>query len=408
MKSKIVKSVLVTSIVAAISAPSVMARQAGPVMIDDNQATKIHFGSDLMATVKAESFDGDVRSLPLAKQWYPGDAIKSVPRRLYPNELNTSLRAPLNPVQGGEDPLLARQAEVEGQFSHAVAAGNVNIEGLGFTGVNPSDPTGAVGKNHYIQSINGSNGAVFNIYDKSGNKVSGPTAMSTLGVNRCKTSLGDPIVFYDEAAERYVMTEFSNQTGRSLCVYVSKTDNPVSGGWHSYEFQAPEFPDYPKFGRYGDSYYVGTNESAGPGIYALERSKMLTGATARMVRKTVPKLPNLGFQMLVPVDVDTATGPAGSEPGIFIRQRDDEMINPGSNNSSKDYIELWTYAPNYDNASSSQLVGPINIEVSEFDSKFCVGSQGFGCLTQKGSSTTLDPVKEVLMYRAQYRKFQRS
>ncbi|MCJ8269673.1 MAG: pre-peptidase C-terminal domain-containing protein, partial [Psychrosphaera sp.] len=41
-----------------------------------------------------------------------------------------------------------------------------------------------------------------------------------------------------------------------------------------------------------------------------------------------------------------------------------------------------------------------------FDSEFCTtGSQGFGCLTQKGSSQTLDPVKEVIMYRAQYRKF---
>lgn len=406
---KVVKSALATSILAAIAMPSVAATVTQPVApaIDDNMTTRTFVGAELMATVKPESFSGDVRDLAVAPQWMPGDPIKAIPRRIYPNALGEVSRAAVNPVVNNGDPLLERQAEAEGTFSHAVSQGNVNIEGIGYTGVNPSDPTGTVGKNHYIQSINGSGGAVFSIYDKAtGNKVSGPTAMSSLATNVCKNSLGDPIVFYDEAAERYVMTEFSNQTGRTLCVYVSKTDNPVTGGWHAYEFQAPEFPDYPKFGRYGDSYYVGTNESAGPGIYALERSKMLQGQTARMQRKTAPKLANLGFQMLLPVDVDTVNGPAANEGGIFLRQRDDEMINPGSNNSSKDYIELWTYTPDYDNASNTTLTGPINIEVSEFDSKFCTsGGQGFGCLTQKGSSQTLDPVKEVVMYRAQYRKF---
>lgn len=398
------RSALATSILAAIASPAMAVEQA---TISDVQQTQQYLGAQLMAKVTPESFNGDVRDLAEVPRWMPGDAIKSVPRRIYPNALSSVNRAAVNPVANNGDPLLEQQAPAEGLFTNAVAAGDVNKDGIGFTGVNPADPTGTVGKGHYIQSINGSNGAVFSIYDKTtGNKVSGPTNMASLATNLCKNALGDPIVFYDETAERYVMTEFSNQSGRSLCVYVSKTDNPVTGGWYAYEFQAPEFPDYPKFGRWGDSYFVGTNESAGPGIYALERSKLLTGQAARMQRKTAPKLANLGFQMMVPVDVDTVSGPAPSEPGIFIRQRDDEIINPGSNNSGKDYIELWTFKPDYDNSSNTQLVGPINIEVSEFDAEFCTtGSQGFGCLSQKGSSQTLDPVKEVIMYRAQYRKF---
>jgi hypothetical protein len=313
----------------------------------------------------------------------------------------------MNAVTNNGEHLMSRQSEAEGTYLRAVTDGSVNRSGIGYTGVNPADPTGTVGKNHYIQSINGNSGAVFSIYEKTtGNKVAGPTAMSSLASNICKTALGDPIVFYDEEASRYVMTEFSNEAGRSLCVYVSKTDNPVTGGWYAYEFQAPEFPDYPKFGRWGDSYFAGTNESAGPGIYALERSKLLAGQAARMQRKTLPKLAGIGFQMLMPVDVDTATGPASSEPGIFIRQNDDELNNSGSNNASQDYIELWTFDPDYDNTANSKLVGPVKIAISEFDSNVCKkGTTGFGCLTQKGSTTKLDPVREVVMYRAQYRKF---
>ena len=315
----------------------------------------------------------------------------------------------INAVTGNDQHLVELQRNAQGLYSRAVNDGAVNIDGIGFTGVNPADPTGTVGKNHYIQSINGNAGSVFSIYDKStGNKISGPTAMSSLGKNLCKTAAGDPIVFYDEAAERYIMTEFSNEAGRSLCVYVSKTDNPVSGGWYAYEFQAPEFPDYPKFGRWGDSYFVGTNEGAGPGIYALERNKILAGQTARMQRKTAPKLSGLAFQMLLPVDVDTVAGPDANSPGLFLRQNDDEINNKGSNNASQDYLELWTFDPDYDNSANSKLVGPIKIALSEFDSNVCtdaVSTDGFGCLTQKGSSKKLDPVREVVMYRAQYRKF---
>jgi len=376
-------------------------------VINDSHAIQSFNGAQLMDTVTPELFNGDVRDLATAEPWSPGDPVKSIPRRVYPNFNKSPLNAPINTVTGNDDHLVNLQNDAQNTYNRAVTDGSVNIDGIAFTGVNPADPTGTVGKNHYIQSINGNNGALFSIFDKAtGNKVSGPTAMSTLATNVCKNALGDPIVFYDEAAQRYVMTEFSNQTGRSLCVYVSKTDNPVTGGWFAYEFQAPEFPDYPKFGRWGDSYYVGTNENAGPGIYAIERNKLLAGQTARMQRKTAPKLSGLGFQMLLPVDVDTVEGPDANTPGLFLRQNDDEINNKGSNNASQDYLELWTFNPDYDNSSNSQLTGPIKIAMSEFDSDVCTGgAQGFGCLKQKGSTKTLDPVREVVMYRAQYRKF---
>ncbi len=71
-------------------------------------------------------------------------------------------------------------------------------------------------------------------------------------------------------------------------------------------------------------------------------------------------------------------------------------------------MELWTFDPDYDNSANSKLVGPIKIAMSEFDSNVCTSATAadkFGCLSQKGSSTKLDPVREVVMYRSQYRKF---
>ena len=383
--------------------------QKTEILIDDRNELQVLVGADTEVISSADEFKGDLRQLPEADLWRPGDAIKSIPRRIYNIDESLQTRSIINPVTNKGERLVERQAQAESTYYRAVTTGSVNIDGIGFTGVNPSDPTGDVGAKYYIQSINGSSGSLFSVYDKkTGAKVAGPTKMTTMAssLDKCKTTMGDPIVFYDDIAKRWLLTEFSDQAGRSMCVYVSKTSDPVTGGWYAYEFAAPEFPDYPKYGVYGDSYYIGTNESAGPGIYALERSKMLQGQTARMQRKTAPKLAGLGFQMLNPVDVDGNSGPTANEPGIFIRPNDDELNNKGSNNASKDYIELFTFAPDYDNSTNTKLVGPIKIEVSEFDASFCPSNtRDFGCLPQKGSSQTLDPVKEVAMYRSQYRKF---
>ena len=276
---------------------------------------------------------------------------------------------------------------------------------MGFNGVNPPDPTGDVGLNYYIQSINAPGGATFAVHKKdTGEVITEDILMSSLHTGDCSNGLGDPIVLFDEQANRWLLTEFSTPSYNKLCVLVSKTDDPVTGGWYAYEFQAPAFPDYPKYSQMGGVYYASANENTNA-VYAFERSKMLAGEPAAMVRQEIPRLAGFGFNSITPVDVDGATTAPDGSAGLFIRHRDDELHNSGSNDAANDYVEIWSLQPDFTNAENSVVEGPLSIAVSEFNSDFTCPGPGFGCLTQKDSSYTLDPLRETVMYKAQYRNF---
>ena len=64
--------------------------------------------------------------------------------------------------------------------------------------VNPPDPVGAVGPNHYVEMIN----LVFGVYDKTGNLLLGPVDTGSLwagfAVPDCTDPSGDPVVLYDK------------------------------------------------------------------------------------------------------------------------------------------------------------------------------------------------------------------
>ncbi|MEJ2418415.1 MAG: hypothetical protein P8Y45_16090 [Exilibacterium sp.] len=356
------------------------------------------------------TFDRDLRNLPSAETWQPGDSIKDMPKRRIKDGF-VAPRQAKNLVTSKLDALLAPQAQLmqNAQLmlrSSAVRALEVNVEGNGYTGVNPPDPSGDVGKNYYIQMINGAGGAVFSIYDKSsGQRVVGPTALDSLGSGNCASGLGDPIVLYDELAERWFLSEFSS-SGNRLCIYVSQTDDPISGGWYAYDFQTPSFPDYPKYGVWNDAYYLGTNEGgSNVAVYALDRATMLGGGSAGFIRlATAPELSGFGFQIITPVDFDGETAPPASTPGYFIRHRDDEVHNASNNDNTRDFIELWQFSADFSNTSASSFTKVADIPVAEFSSDLC-GLVTFNCFRQLGSSTTLDPLREPIMNRPQYRNF---
>jgi hypothetical protein len=116
----------------------------------------------------------------------------------------------------------------------------------------PPDTVGDVGPNHYIQAVNydvmspgcmNPHGTAIVIYDKSGTPVAGPMALSSMWTGTCtscpppptpppcscRVADGDPIVLYDQLAQRWLLAEFASTLGQ-LCVYVSRTSNPVTGG----------------------------------------------------------------------------------------------------------------------------------------------------------------------------------
>ncbi len=368
-------------------------------LAQDSGKPRVYRGADTSELVVPYVFEGDLRQLPKAAEWRPGDPIKEIPRRTYPRP-GAQNQAPPPPRV---DPLLEVQARAQAGQTRAFTAPLFNFLGQGYTGVNPPDTVGDVGPNYYIQMINGSSGALYTIYNKTtGALVAGPTALETLGSGFCASGLGDPVVLYDEAADRWLLSEFSN-SGNRLCVYVSRTSNPVTGGFFAYEFAAPTFPDYPKYAVWSDAYYVTTNEST-PAVYALERSKMLAGLPATAQRKAVPDLAGFGFQALTPGDIDGATLPPAGSPHYVMRHRDDESHNAGSNDVTRDFLEVWEFRVDFTTPANTTLTGPLNIAVAEFDSNLC-GLTSFNCVPQPSTTVRLDPLREVIMFRLQYRNF---
>ena len=129
-------------------------------------APSLAHGVEVGEPVVPTSFDGDLRDLPLARQWQPGDPIIEIPRRQYPPPGGPVAPHPRPP---GIDPVLDDSAGAHGA-SRTFTTPSRNFDGQGFTGVNPADPVGDVGPSYYIQMvnsfINNVSGAQFTIYNK--------------------------------------------------------------------------------------------------------------------------------------------------------------------------------------------------------------------------------------------------
>lgn len=382
---------------------------AAPTLAQPPAATpevRVVRGAEVVDTSTPFVIELDLRRQPRMLEWQSGDPIKEIPRQYYarPGEAPESetLRSP----QQGPDPLLRQQERAPRAAAiRAFTAPGQNFDGHEFSGVNPPDTVGDVGTHHYIQMVNSNSGSSFTIHDKSdGSIIAGPTTLDTLGQNECADGLGDPVVLYDEQADRWLLSEFS-RAGNKLCVYISRSADPVTGGYFQYSFEAPSFPDYPKYGAWPDAYYVTSNENPDPAIYALERSKMLAGAPARMHRFTAPSLPGFGFQALTPGDLDGRTAPPSGSPGYFVRHRDDERHNPAANDPARDFIEVFELQADFDHPADATFSGPFTIPISEVDSGLC-GFTSFSCFPQPGAgSAKLDPLREIVMRRFQYRNF---
>ena len=346
---------------------------------------------EVSAPVAAWVFNGDLRNLPKVPDWQPGDPIKEIPRR------STKVPTPVPPPPPMEDPLRALRAPAKAPT--VIGPPILNFNGGGFSGVNPPDTVGDVGQDHYIQLINFGSGTQMRIYDKAGTLVAGPIALDSLGAPvPCNNGFGDPVVLWDQLANRWLVSEFSS-SGNRMCVYISQTTDPVGGGWFGYAMQAPQFPDYPKYGVWPDAYYVGTNESTAA-AYAFDRSAMLTGAPATLQRFNVlPPLSGFGFEGIQPADADGALAPPAGSPGMFWRHRDSEAHgSPGA----PDTVQYYEFHVDFLVPANSTFTGPIDIPVTEFDSSLC-GLTSFNCFAQPGSGVTLDPLREPIMHRAQYR-----
>ncbi|NVO21709.1 MAG: hypothetical protein HXX13_18565, partial [Bacteroidetes bacterium] len=265
----------------------------------------------------------------------------------------------------------------------------------------PPDCNGAVGPNHYMQAVN----VTYAIYNKTGTKLAGPTAFNTLfgSVPGATRNDGDPLVLYDEQADRWLAVEFSVPSmvagsGNDYMLIAVSTTNDPTGTWNKYSFDVADGPDYEKFGIWQDGYYMGVNNSAGNDIYVFQRSVMVAGgASPGMIGFTNPNRPTSidGFMCVPPVDNDGAFAPAGA-PGTFIAFNDD-AIGGGAD-------QLWIYELHADwtTPASSTFSRVQQIPVTAFDSNF---GTGWNNIAQLGTTMKVDAIPQVIMNPPQYRNF---
>ncbi len=283
--------------------------------------------------VAAHQFNGDLRKLPFTK---PRPTERPELEEPAPNPV------PYQPTIEGEAPAKVSAApsrQAIAPVPSAPAPGPITtFDGLDFATFgagHPPDTNGDVGPTYYIQTVNTSIG----IFNKStGARVVGTTFNTFMSQgafgNLCDTNnFGDPVVVYDTFEDRWVVTDFaftvngSNVVNSNVyqCFAVSKTGDPVSGGWNYYSIVTTDvFPDYPKFGVWPDGLYQSAN-CFGPGtggstfqfvrVWAINKAQMYAGSpTVQIVQFNAPS----GEFTILPANarLQTGTPPSGS-PNYF-------------------------------------------------------------------------------------------
>jgi hypothetical protein len=215
-----------------------------------------------------------------------------------------------------------------------------NFDGLDFTtwgAGHPPDTNGDVGPTYFIETVNTSIG----IYQKTGGALVAAFTFNTFMNqgsfgNLCDTNnFGDPVVLYDTFEDRWVITDFAftldgsgnviNPPGSFQCFAVSKTGDPVLGGWNFYSINTTGgLGDYPKFGIWPDGLYMSANmfnyaaggAFQGPRVYALNKAQMYAGSPT--VQVVTFNAPSADFTLL-PSNARLQTGtPQPGTPNYYV------------------------------------------------------------------------------------------
>jgi hypothetical protein len=358
----------------------------------------------------------EVASLPV---------LPVVPGQLHSREIE-SLR-PAQPAPGAKDPVVQGK-----KGSGPISAPIQNFDGIclpfgepcdlpSSCSCLPPDTNGEVGPTQYVQMVN----TDFVVFSKTGTVLRTATPVNQLWANaggECAIhNDGDPVVVYDQLANRWVLSQFVATPGSDeeygQCIAVSTTSS-ATGSYYLYEFHfGSTFHDYPKLGVWPDAYYMSTNEfpdgtltSSGAGAFAFERAKMLAGQPARVVYfDEAPSNPPGGqYVGQLPGDLDGGTLPPVGSPNLFA-EIDDATAVPPTDGSDGFALRLWKFHVDWANPANSTFgnSGAPNhaLPVAPYVRPQCVYGYGPSCVPQKGGPQDLDVLGDRLMFRLAYRNF---
>jgi hypothetical protein len=293
----------------------------------------------------------------------------------------------------GADPVLQ---QTTGPLISATSGSN--FDGVGANGYAPPDTNLSVGATQIVQIVN----VEYAVYDKStGNPLLGPFPINHIWTGfggLCQnTNGGDPIVLYDKAAGRWMISQLaynSSLSSSNVCVAVS-TSSDATGTFNRYAFSfGRNFPDYPKFGVWPDAYYFSANmfrngsRFIGAQACAYDRAAMLAGPSAAPVRAVCFQRPTSDFSLL-PSDLDGSTAPPSGQPNFFV-----EFVTNG--------LRLYKFHADFATPANSTFTGTGVSNVAPFTP--ACGNGGV-CIPQAGTNQSLDSLGDRLMYRLAYRNF---
>ena len=372
----------------------------------------VYVGAQVSEPVTPVDVRVDLRDLPTAPLWRPGMPVMEAHKRQFhaPGKLNTAT-SPARETAPDRLPELQQLWDSAGERAQRASSGRVTISN-GSTGVYPGDPVVDVSPNYIVYGVNGNSTThtTFTVYDKTGTKLAGPTAMSSLAPSGdgCRTSQSDPIVLFDRLAGRWFLLEMGGTSSApKMCIYISKSENPVSGGWWFYGFSTPTTNDYPHCGVWNNAYVCSDNEGGSTvTFYAYDRANMLLGNTARGAQRfsSVPSLGGYGFQALTPANFmgDASHAPPAGAPQILARHHDDEAHDGASADPAHDFIDLYALNLDWNTPGNSSISTLPRIQITEFNSWFTDYST-FATVPQPGSTSKLDPIREVIFNTMVYR-----
>jgi hypothetical protein len=275
----------------------------------------------------------------------------------------------------------------------------LNFDGIVFPGVAcncaPPDTDGEVGLTQYVQMVN--NG--FQVFNKiTGASTFGPTAISTVWSGfggLCQNNgHGDPVVMYDQLADRWVLSQFAG-TGNPTdeCIAVSKTGD-ATGAYYRYDFNlGTNFFDYPHLGVWPDGYYMSMNifngagtAFLGPQAFAFDRARMLAGLSASFQTPGITGGPS--EDSFLPADLDGYSLPPVNAPNSFV-----EVPFTGTYRTWHFHVD-WIISAN---STFTLFASPVAAGFTAL----CPGTRN--CVPQSGTVDGLDKIGDRLMYRLAYR-----
>ncbi|MGB8012598.1 MAG: choice-of-anchor D domain-containing protein [Terriglobales bacterium] len=281
---------------------------------------------------------------------------------------------------------------------------NLEFDGIGygdnfFCNCMPPDNDGAPGTTQYVQYIN----LTYQVFDKQGNTVLGPLSGNSFWSGfggACESdNSGDPVIRFDAAAQRWVVSQFAvNSSAPDYeCIAVSTTAD-ATGSYTRYAFPFSHFPDYPKFGVWPDAYYftfdnfsISGTSYIGANVCAADRTKMLAGSAA-----TIQCFQQNSSQYaMLPSDMDGPTPPAAGTPNFVM-----ELDPDGSAN-----LSMFQFHVDFTTPKNSTFTGPTLIPVAAF-TPLCPTQYRGQCVPQPGAGTDLlESLGDRIMYRLVYRNF---